>query len=287
MIHIDAYDANDFYLQALKILKKHGFKTKPRGMEVIELLNVSVRIISPRKRVITVKDRNFPLKGAMAEFLWYMTQNNKISIITPYLKHWERYSDDGITVNSNYGYQWEDQIKGIIEKIRRDRDTRQAVVTLYDKKYSHYYGKDNVCTPSFQFLLRDDLLHLIVNARSRDLIRGECIDQFTFTYLQEIVANELNVDIGFYAVNIGSLHIYEDHFYHLDSTEEKNENRIFELTNIKYLQFWETLIKLNQLKGTAEENNIIDSIFQICKEKEINLKDFYEALYSRRVTSIG
>lgn len=274
MITIDAYDANDFYTQAIKVLKKTGVKTKPRDMNCIETLNVSLRIANPRKRIITIKDRKFPLRGAMAEFLWYMTQNNKIEIITPYLKHWERYSDDGITVNSNYGYQWGDQIKGIIDKIKSDRDTRQAVVSLYDKRYSHYYGKDVVCTPSFQFLLRDDLLHLIVNARSRDLIRGECIDQFTFSYLQEIVANELNVNIGFYAVNIGSLHIYEDHFNLLESTEEKEENRFFELTNIKYLHFWEILLKLNKLKRTAEENNINDSIFRICKEKEIDLNHF-------------
>lgn len=275
MSFITAYSANDAYVEMMSLLKKGSIESSPRGMKVKERLGVSVRIFNPRARIITETNRNFPLKGAIAEFLWYMSQNNQIKYITPYLKHWENYSDDSLTVNSNYGYQWKDQITNVIQKIKKDPHTRQAVITLYDSKYASYYGKDNVCTPDFQFLLRDDLLYLVVNARSRDVIRGECIDQFTFTLLQEVVANELGVDLGWYQVNIGSLHIYEDHFHLLEkpfSFDSSNTEISPNKTYLKYSHFFDTL--QNNRHSELIEGDFVRFWAQ---QKNIDLNTFCEA----------
>lgn len=264
MYNIIAENANDFYGQGMQLLKEHGKRLQIRGSEVIELIGVNIEIKKPRQRVITEVNRKFPLKGAMAEFLWYMTKNNKVEIITPFLKHWINFSDNGLYVNSNYGYQWRDQINEILDKLKNDRYTRQAVITLYDRGYSHYYGKDTVCTPSFQLFIRDDQLHMIVNSRSRDIIRGECIDQFTFTCLQEILANELEVDIGTYQNCIGSLHIYSDHYDLLEARMafEKDYDHI--KTNLKYNKFWQEI-------ENEDEN---DFIKKLIKEREIDLAHF-------------
>lgn len=275
-------NANDMYSTLMNLLKKRGIKTKPRGMECIELLGVSCRINRPKDRIITEINRKFPIKGAMSEFLWYMSRNSRIEYITPYLRHWENYSDDGIRVNSNYGNRWGTQIDGVIQKIRKDPDTRQGVITLYDPAFSMYYGKDNVCTPDFQFILREGLLHLIVNARSRDMIRGECIDQFTFTYLQEVVANELGAAVGFYQVNIGSLHIYKDHFNLLDEemkfdSELKANTSTVDNTNLKYLHFYNNLLQYIQDEKIVE----LDSILQIVLNKKIDYEKFIEAWKER------
>jgi thymidylate synthase len=279
MTFIKTYNANDAYKEMKDLLRSGSSDVSPRGIKVKERLGVSVRILNPRDRIINDVHRNFPLKGAIAEFLWYMTQNNKTKYITPYLKHWEKYSDDGIHVNSNYGFQWGNQVINVINKIKRDRDTRQGVITLYDKSYSNYYGKDNICTPDFQFLLRDNLLYLIVNARSRDLIRGECIDQFTFTLLQEIVANELGVDVGWYQVNIGSLHIYEEHFDLLEK-ENLNDSSQKEIspwrTYLNYSKFWDWIFSY---EDSEIQND--DFILFWCKEKEIDKTQFLKGFQER------
>ena len=260
MHNIIAKNANDFYEQGIRLLKDKGKKLQIRGSEVIELIGVNIEILNPRDRVITEVNRKFPLKGAMAEFLWYMTCNNRVEIIIPYLKHWINFSDDGVYVNSNYGYQWQGQIENVIKKLKSDRYTRQAVVTLFDKKYSSYTGKDTVCTPNFQFFIREDRLHLIVSSRSRDLIRGECIDQFTFTCLQELVANELGIELGTYQNCIGSLHIYSDHYDLLQSEmkfidSETKDSKI----NMKYSDFWVEIDKTDKddfIKKITETKNI-------------------------------
>ena len=264
MYQIISKNANDFYEQGIKLLKDKGQKLQIRGSEVIELIGVNIKILNPRERVITEANRKFPLKGAMAEFLWYMTANNLVEIITPYLKHWINFSDDGFLVNSNYGYQWQNQVDGVINKLKNDKYTRQAVITLFDKSYSEYNGKDTVCTPSFQFLIRDERLHLIVNSRSRDIIRGECIDQFTFTCLQELIANELGIEIGTYQNCIGSFHIYSDH-YHLLENKMDFENYYYDLKiNMKYSDFWKTI--------SEEDKN--DFIKNIIKSKDIDIEHF-------------
>ena len=59
-------------------------------------------------------------------------------------------------------------------------------------------------------MLRDGKLHLIVYMRSNDVIWGLPHDVFCFTMLQEIVARELEADLGLYRHMVGSLHLYED-----------------------------------------------------------------------------
>ena len=48
--------------------------------------------------------------------------------------------------------------------------------------------------------------------RSNDLVFGFCNDQYCWTKLQEIVASELNLQVGTYHHFARNLHIYERHF---------------------------------------------------------------------------
>lgn len=272
------HNANSAYAGMLRTVRDNGTELNIRGSKCIEITNYSYTITNPRDRIITERHRKFPLKAAMAEFLWYMTGNPLHSVITPYLKHWSNYSDDGTTVNSNYGFQWQnpkDQVKGVIEKLKKDKYSRQAVIDLYDKSYAFYYGKDNICTPSFQLFIRDGKLDMTVNSRSRDLIRGECIDQFTFTCLQELIANELKVELGVYKNNIGSLHVYEDHYELLNGTILYNDRVIPPDTKIwsSYSGFWDYISYL----GSCFPVHSLDFIHRIVQHKEIDLGHFIKA----------
>jgi thymidylate synthase len=62
-----------------------------------------------------------------------------------------------------------------------------------------------------QFILRRGLLDAIVVMRSNDVIWGLPYDMFLFTFLQEMMAVELGVDVGRYHHFAASLHLYEKH----------------------------------------------------------------------------
>jgi thymidylate synthase len=268
-MYIQVYNANSFLLEGLKLIRERGREIETRGTRSREVCGVSIRILNPRARIISLSDRKFPLKGALAEFLWYMTKNPKVEIISPYLKHWVNYSDDGDIVNSNYGYCAGFQIDNIIEKLKKDKSSRQGVINLYNQDFSNYYGKDTVCTPNYQIIIRDNLLSMIVNARSRDIIRGECIDQFTFTLLQEILANELGYNVGWYQVNIGSLHIYEEHYNMLEMSTQTDDimSEINLITRCTYSKFW------NNINHILHEE-IEDFIGDIMRIKDIDINHF-------------
>ena len=103
------------------------------------------------------------------------------------------------------------QLERVVEILKRKRDSRRAVVQLFDSQDLAGAHKNVPCTCTLQFMVRDGELHLIVYMRSNDAIWGLTHDVFCFTMLQEIVSRELEVDLGLYRHMVGSLHLYECH----------------------------------------------------------------------------
>ena len=126
-------------------------------------------------------------------------------------------ADDEGNVNSNYGHQWQrtcwnniSQLDYVIDKLKNDKYTRQAAISIYDCKEHYKYEKDTPCTYAVQFTIVDNRLHMSVIMRSNDLWYGFCNDQYCFSKLQELVAKEINMDIGSYYHFAHNLHIYND-----------------------------------------------------------------------------
>src|SRR5690606_18825384 len=135
------------------------------------------------------------------ELLWYLSGSNKLDFICYYLRHYKKFSDDGKTIHGGYGPRLFDlrgnnQIENIISLLRRKRDSRQAVIQLFDANDLAEEHKDIPCTCTLQFLVRQDRLHLVTSMRSNDAFWGLPHDIFSFTMLQEIMARSLDLEIG-------------------------------------------------------------------------------------------
>lgn len=223
-MNIVAEGINDAWLQVVKALEK-AQEYSPRGLKIREVLNMSVEIKDPRKRVLSLPIRNISLPFEFGELCWYLSARNDVGMMEYYSKKMSSFSDDGETLNSAYGYrifghhkdlpfnQWEH----VVNQLKADRESRQAVIHLHtpnDKK-----TKDEVCTLGLQFLIRDGKLDMIVNMRSNDIVWGFTYDVFSFTTFQELMANELEVEVGTYYHNAASMHIYEKDFGYFDHLE--------------------------------------------------------------------
>jgi thymidylate synthase len=121
-------------------------------------------------------------------------------------------ADGDGNVNSNYGYQWQrnKQLDKVISLLKREKYTRQATISIYDGKEIDKYTYDTPCTYAVQFTIVDNRLNMCVTMRSNDLWYGFCNDQYQFSRLQELVAKEINMDIGTYYHFAHNLHIYND-----------------------------------------------------------------------------
>ena len=169
----------------------------------------------PLDNIITNEERNFNIDYAEAEWKWYLSGDNNIDKLgelygkVPAI--WERMSIDR-HVNSNYGYQWERnyQLDYVIAKLRHDKDTRHAAISIYDGKEHAKYRKDTPCTYAVQFTILNDKLNMAVLMRSNDLWFGFCIDQYCFSYLQKMVADRLSIPVGNYYHYAHNLHLYNN-----------------------------------------------------------------------------
>ena len=204
------------------------YVSSPRGMKIKENLGVQFRIMNPRDRLPQVAARNFSLAYFVAETLWYLNADDSTEWISYYAPFWSNISDNNKTANSAYGarifkthprigngniIQW-DYVK---EELRKDPDSRRAVIHIRTPSDSILDSKDVPCTLSLQFFIRENKLSLHVSMRSSDIILGLAYDVPAFTTIQEILANELGVELGEYVHTSNSLHCYERDFEMLDA----------------------------------------------------------------------
>jgi len=180
------------------------------------IFNCGFYIENPLDNHITNKERNWKHEYAEAEWQWYLSGDPSIDklgkIYGKIPPIWERMADAKREVRSNYGWQWnrEDQLDQVVQKLKDKPDTRHAAISIYDGKEIDQYMYDTPCTYAVQFTIIDDKLNMSVYMRSNDLWYGFCNDQYCFSMLQKLVAERLNMDVGWYYHHAHNMHIYND-----------------------------------------------------------------------------
>jgi thymidylate synthase len=201
----NANKAFEYYYNKINL---KGLKSK----DTSSLYNVGFYIDEPLDSFIDNKTRNFNLEYAEYEWQWYLSGNPNAEDISKRAKIWANHMDENGDVRSNYGWQWNrnDQINETINKLKKDQNTRQAVISIYDGKEISTYEYDTPCTLSIHFQIIKNKLCMTVNMRSNDLWFGFCNDQYCFSKLQEMVADQLNIKLGWYYHFTSNMHLYNN-----------------------------------------------------------------------------
>nr|DAV98541.1 MAG TPA: hypothetical protein [Caudoviricetes sp.] len=197
------------------------------GNVAAEIINAVTIIDDPRNNIVESDLRKLSKKYMIGELMWYLAADNTLKGIQNYTKAWDRMSDDGEVVNSNYGHKIHkfygfDQWEYVKNLLKADPNSRQAVIHI--KNPMDYKTKDTPCTVCLQFFIREGKLFLTTYMRSNDVWFGFPYDVFNFTCFQIRMAMELGVGIGSYTHIAGSLHLYQrdlDKFLDRPDTEAK------------------------------------------------------------------
>lgn len=227
-------------------------KSAPRGQACREKLDYSFRILQPDESAIITRDpkRNETIASYTAkEVQLYDSCTNSAEDFGNASKFWLSLANPDGTVNSAYGHLiWakkshgndfeQEQYKvdapnapgeGALYRLRGvrrtpwewakqslvdDKDTRQAVLRFSLPEHAWKGNKDQVCTLSGNFLIRNDELLFSVVMRSNDLTLGLVYDLPWFCGLMDKMIEELkpyypNLKKGHYTHIVHSLHIYE------------------------------------------------------------------------------
>ena len=217
-------EAWKFWYDRISELAKNGRTDTSRdGAVVGEVINAITTIEDPTRCILRSSVRKLPMRYCVGELLWYLSGNPRLKAIQLYTGAWDRMSDDGKTVNSNYGSIIQhavdchmsdplefDQMKMCEELLRKDPNTRQAVIHIKEARNVLVNPtKDLNCTVCLQFFIREGKLYMTTYMRSNDLWMGFPNDVFQFTCMQIYLAMRLNVELGTYTHVAGSLHMYE------------------------------------------------------------------------------
>lgn len=215
------------YYGMLNTVVNTGADVTVRGLDMKETIPGYFEIENPRDRLLNINCRSNINKYIFGELMWYLSGRDDNAFINKYSKMWSRLMDDGIHNNSAYGkyifnkmpnkgfgvryngnevIEFKSQWEFVKEVLTKDPYSRQAVIHI--KPIQMYDTKDTVCTYFLQFFIRDNKLDMIACMRSNDLMFGTTYDVFMFTFLQELMASELGIEVGVYKHFASNMHIY-------------------------------------------------------------------------------
>ena len=203
---------DDVMRNVIKEIQSHGQQINPTQGEASELTGVLLKITNPRARLSRTETRGKPF-SCLGELCWYLAKSNKLEFIFYYLSKYKDFAE-GDEIFGGYGprlFDWRglNQLANVTNLLKRKRDSRRAVIQVFDAGDIEGEHKDIPCTCTLQFMIRHDALHMFTYMRSNDVILGLPHDIFSFTMLQEIMARELSVELGTYYHAVGSLHLYD------------------------------------------------------------------------------
>lgn len=129
---------------------------------------------------------------------------------TKNLELWKPFLRDGF-FSYTYAERWLEQIPYIIKELLRRPNSRQAIMTMYDRHQDmmNWGGRDRVpCSLTYQFLIREDRLVCIYNQRSCDFVKFFGADVYFTIQLMRHIATRTGLELGQFIHFIGSLHAF-------------------------------------------------------------------------------
>jgi len=218
----------------------------PRGIETKEQLCVSTKI-NMNEPMVNIKSRQLGQKFRYAEAAWILSGDNRVKTIAPFSKIIPNFSDDGVRFFGAYGVKVVDQLTYIIDTLKEDPSTRQAVINIW--RENPRKTKDVPCTLSLQFIIRDNELNCMATMRSSDAWLGWVYDVFNFSMISLYVLLQLKSQhnikykLGHLFLTVGSQHLYKQQFKKAQMCLEKADYFRDEKSPT-YLENGEQLIEL-------------------------------------------
>lgn len=213
------------------VFNNPDYKAAPRGLPIREKVDYSFSVLNPTAEPIKTADeeRNKIIADYTAkEVALYDSGTDKAADFAEASKFWSKLANPDGTINSAYGnliwkyyscaskfsnramtpWEWAK------ESLLADRDTRQAVMHFALAEHKWQGNKDQVCTLTGNWLIRDNKLNFTIVMRSNDVVLGLVYDLPWFCSLIDKMLQELkptypDLQKGKYTHIAHSMHAYE------------------------------------------------------------------------------
>lgn len=200
---------HEIYPRLLETVIGQGIKVSPRGELTYEISPLVFSLENPRDCVRLQRCRRLNYAYAIVEKLSLLRGVADADMLCYYIPKLRSLLNEEGVFEGAYAPRVSTQLQYVYEELIADPDSRRAVITIFTAHLDHHQSLDVPCTVSLQFLLREGHLSLIANMRSSDVYLGLPYDVQQFTFLQQLLAHWLGVEMGPYVHVAGSAHVYE------------------------------------------------------------------------------
>jgi thymidylate synthase len=270
---------NNTFKDLILDIEKNGAVTQPRDMKVKER-TVQTLEFNPTEPFANFNKRKFNWKYFAGELAWYMRKDRDVDYIGQFSGMWSTLTNPGTNeINSNYGsLLFGDQLQWVLDSLKADKNTRQAIAFLNQPKFQFEGNKDFVCTMYLNFFIRDNKLNMKVQMRSNDIFYGLTFDAPFFAFVQQhmrlwLLETYPDLELGTYYHCADNIHFYERHFELaeniINDTEESDE---YIMNNMLLTEYGAKL--LSEIDATLDKPKVKGQYNNILKEYlNIRLKD--------------
>ena len=245
------------YLDLVKLVMENGVRKPTRtGVDSISYFAAFYRVdLSEGFPLLTTKKMHW--KSLLHEVLWYLSGEDHIRNLRQHTKIWDAWADEEGNLETAYGYYWRkfpsaqknkegkwevhevDQIKYVIDQLKKNPYSRRLVVTAWEPGNATT-SKLPPCHYSFAFNVSDGKLNCHLTQRSGDIALGIPFNLAAYSILTQIIAQETNLELGFFAHTIIDAHIYVadkgsemERYDHLEGLKEQLKRKPLPLPRLK------------------------------------------------------
>lgn len=192
--------ADEMFRTMLKTVDLFGADMDSRVGPCRDYIVWSGTLVNPRARRIMNPVRNLRPGYPEASVAYNLAQRNDASILF-WNENGRRVLDDDSEVfhGANYGQRMMVHLWDRIEMLV-DGDSRRAWVPIWNPDLDGFdyarEGKDVPCTIGFNLRVVSDALHMQVMMRSQSVYGVFPYDLYLFAVLQELIANQLDLELG-------------------------------------------------------------------------------------------
>jgi thymidylate synthase len=168
-----------------------------------------------------VTTKKLHLKSIVHELLWFLAGDTNVAYLRANgVTIWDEWADEQGELGPIYGKQWRswakpgggtvDQIKWVLDEIRRNPDSRRLVVSAWNPAELDQMALAP-CHCLFQFYVADGRLSSQLYQRSADVFLGVPFYIASYALLTQMVAQVTGHAPGDFVHSFGDVHLYSNH----------------------------------------------------------------------------
>ena len=214
------------YLDLLRHVRDHGVRKADRtGTGTQSVFGYQMRFDLARSFPL-LATKKLHLKSIIHELLWFLRGESNVGYLhANKVTIWDEWADAAGELGPVYGVQWRrwrgadgaeiDQIKAVIEGLKRDPDSRRHVVSAWNVAELPAMALAP-CHVMFQFYVAEGRLSCQMYQRSADIFLGVPFNIASYALLTLMVAQVCDLAPGEFVHTLGDAHLYLNHLEQAD-----------------------------------------------------------------------